>query len=314
MSSWSDTLAKAFAQRAELAADPGQTAYRLFHGYGEGHPGLTIDRYGDSVLVVDKRPDGELPDGLVDCLHGHAPFVRIGRKRQDRRSWDPQALDVEFVHGAAPEAPLDVLDHGLHYAVEPFARMNTGFFLDTRPLRGWLRGNSEGRSVLNLFAYTGSLGVAAMAGGARRVVHVDQKRPPLQRARENHARNGQQLDERAFVCGNIYAHLPRAARAGQRFDGIILDPPPQLPRKRGKPRPRNQDYPGLIPPVCDLLADGAWLVCSFHRYERSTASYVEEISTAAQGRLALDELVTSGSDFPETDPEQKLRIGIFRRT
>ncbi len=313
MSGTCDPIERALPRRAGLAADPGQTAYRLFHGYGEGLPGLTIDRFGDSALIVDKRPQGALPEGLVDLLRQHAPFARIGRKLQDRRSWDPQALAVDFLHGAAPDGPVDVLDHGLHFLAEPFARQNTGFFLDTRPLRGWLRTHSEGRRILNLFAYTGSLGVAALAGGARRVVHVDQKRPPLERARENHARNGQIVDERDFVCGNVYAHLPRAARTGQRFDGILLDPPPQLPRKRGKPRPRNQDYPGLVPAVCDLLADDAWLVCTFHRFERSTASYVEEIDAASEGRVALDEVITSGCDFPEADPEQKLRIGIFRR-
>lgn len=312
MTDWLPELERAQARRAELAADPGQTAYRLFHGYGEGVPGVTIDRYGACALIVDKRPDAELPEGIIDVLQEHAAFERIGVKLQARGSWNPNALDVRFLHGGPPARAVPILDNQLTFVVEPYARMNTGFFLDTRPLRGWLRANSRDREVLNLFAYTGSLGVAALAGGAARIVHIDQKAPPLRRARENHARNGQTLDDRSFVCGNIYAHLPRAARTGQRFGGIILDPPPQLPRKRGKRRPRNQDYPGLIPPVCELLADGAWLVCTLHRYERSTASYIEEILGAAGGRLVLDEVITSGSDFPESDPEQKLRVGVFR--
>ncbi len=237
----------------------------------------------------------------------------IGVRRQLAHARDPTALELEYLIGTEPAAPLTVWDNGLQFLVEPYHRQNPGLFLDARPVRRWLIENSNGRRVLNLFAFTGSLGLAARAGGATQVTHLDQKREPLKRAQENHALNRLPLDDRSFLSGNIYAHLPRAKRAGVQFDGIILDPPPQLPGKKRKSRPKGQDYAGLVPLVTPLLAPGGWLVCFFHRYDQCLDQYEEQVFGASAVPLEKQTLLTSGDDFPETNPEHKLRVVVFSR-
>lgn len=304
------TLTAAFERRRPLA-DAGDTAYRLFHGWGEGCPGLAVDRYGDCALVTDKREaEAPLPAGLVRALLEHAPLTCIALRRQHRAQWDPTARAVQPLHGVLPEGPTEVITGGCIFETVPTATKHPGLFLDTRPLRAWLRRRSDARRVLNLFAFTGSLGVAAMAGGAREVIHVDMKPGPLRVARRNHELNHQRVDARNFVKGSVYDLLPRAARGGQRFGGILLDPPPQVPM-RNRRLPPGQDYAALIPRCLPLLADDGWLVCTLHRYDQRTDSYRETIEAASGGRLALQETLTSGDDFPESDPEKKLRVLVF---
>lgn len=303
----------AWARRAALHDNAETNTYRLFHGYTEGCAGLDIERYGEAVLV---RSKGELPVAAADIeagLDGCHPFRWLGLKVQRRHSTHPVALEVVPMRGPLPEAPIEVIDNGMTFAVEPFDHESTGLFLDARPVRRWLLEHSRGRRVLNLFAYTGSLGVAAAVGGATEVVHVDLRGSALDRARENHRRNRVECDGRNFVRGNVYAHLPRAARAGQLFDGIILDPPPEMTRGRRKKRIKHQDYPKLARLCAPLLAEGGWLVCLFHRWDQTRDAYEKQVCEHAGVPLELMARGTSGEDFPERDAEAKMRYSVFRR-
>lgn len=309
----SGLLTRAFAQREPLR-DAGETAYRMFHGWGEGCPGLAIDRYGDCVLITDKRAADAappfLPTALPDLILAHTPAACIAIRRQHRAQWNPTPQEVVVLHGALPDGPTMVRTGGCTYETEPTASKHPGLFLDTRPLRAWLRDHSRDRRVLNLFAFTGSLGVAALAGGAREVIHVDMKPRPLATARRNHELNDQRVDARNFVKGSVYDLLPRAGRGGQRFGGILLDPPPQVP-VRNRRLPPGQDYASLIPRCLPVLADDGWLVCTLHRYDQRSESYRQIIESASGGRLELIDTLTSGDEFPEDDPEKKLRILVF---
>lgn len=87
-------------------------------------------------------------------------------------------------------ADRKIRENGIWYALDPMLNRDASFYLDTRNVRHWAKENLAGKSVLNTFAYTGSLGVAAQAGGATRVVHLD-----LNRDLEN-------IEQR--WCGNPY--------------------------------------------------------------------------------------------------------------
>ncbi|MEM7165537.1 MAG: class I SAM-dependent methyltransferase [Planctomycetota bacterium] len=309
----------AWERRADLHACGDTTAYRVFHGHSEGLPGLDIERYGDAALVRTKGELGVDLQGGVEAREIAAtlsechPFRWIGVKVQRRRSTHPAALDVAALAEPLPSRAIEVLDNGLRFSVEPFHRESTGLFLDTRPVRRWLIDNSRDQRVLNLFAYTGSLGVAAAVGGAREVVHVDLRGAMLEVARINHALNDAPCDARNFVRGNVYAHLPRASRAGQQFDRILLDPPPEMTRGRRKKRVLHQDYPKLARLCGPLLAVGGSLVCFFHRWDQTRAQYEAQIIEHAAVPLAVSHRGTSGADFPEDDPEAKMRYSVFQR-
>jgi len=303
----------AYERRSELHGRADQTAYRLFHGYAEGCPGLVIDRLGDVALITRKV---DVDDDLVaisEALLEQHPFTAVVAKAHRDLSSGSAALSVRALHGELPADSFEVLDQGLRFRVSAHNREHSGLFLDARPARGWLRDNSRGRRVLNLFAFTGSLGVAALAGGGRSVVHVDSKANPLAIARENHRLNGLSVDPRDFLLGNVYQHLPHARRSGLSFDGIVLDPPPRVPRRMARRRPQGQDYGQLAELAGPLMAPEGWLLCFFNRIDRNRASLEQEVLEHAGVPLEPIWRGTSGEDFPERDPERKLRLTAFAR-
>jgi len=298
-------LLAAAERRAPWHDDPRQTAYRLFHGYSEGFPGLCVDRLGDA-LVVTCRPEHEVAvaealEPLTARLATRLVVAKPPRGRGEARALRGDALPV-----------LDVVDNGLRFRVEPLAPRNEGLYLDARPARAWLLGHSRGRRVLNLFAYTGSLGAAAAAGGARSVLQVELQKRALQRAKQNLVLNGLHADDRDLIREDLYKFLRRQAKRGAAFDGIVLDPPPLVPG-RGARRPTGQDFATLAPLAAPLLSPGGWLLCLFHRRERSWADSETEVHRASPVPLEVLWRGTSGDDFPEHDVESKLRFTAFAR-
>lgn len=301
----------AYERRSGLHGRDDQTAYRLFHGYAEGRPGLTIDRLGEVALIVHKVDVEDDLAAISKALVELHPFTSVVAKAHRFLSRDSNALSVAAIHGELPSDSFEVVDQGLRFWVSVHTREHSGLFLDARQARRWLRENSGGRRILNLFAFTGSLGVAALAGGARRVVHVDSKASPLAIARENYRLNELRVDPRDFLLGNVYQHLPHARRSKLSFDGIVLDPPPQVPRRMARRRPLGQDYGQLVELVTPLMAPEGWLLCFFNRIDRSRESLEHEVLEHAGGTLEPIWRGTSGEDFPERDLERKLHLTAF---
>jgi 23S rRNA (cytosine1962-C5)-methyltransferase len=247
----------AWQRREALHGHTDLDTYRLLHGACEELPGLEIDRYGEALLLrhaAGLKPRlAEVIAALDTCREFPLIFAAV-----------PGQLPVSL-RGAPPAGPLVVHEAGLRFAVTPWRRGNPGLFLDARPARGWIRTHSEGRTVLNLFAWSGSLGVAAAAGGACRVTHVDSQAAALEECQRNHALNGSELDARDCVRVNIYQHLRRNVMQRRRFDAIILDPPP-LSRftRRSDRSPGGRGLAALAPLVAPMLAPGGWLLCLCH--------------------------------------------------
>ena len=230
-----------------------------------------------------------------------AVFILVRRYEVAERSTRKRATQVKSQPGnsnttdGSGESPRTLVD----------------FYLEN--LSGWIRANSSGRRISNLFAHTGSLGVAAAAGGARSVVHVDNKKSPLDAAREHHVLNDLPVDSRSFIVGNVYQQLARARRGTVALDGIILDPPPVVPRKLAPRKPKGQDYPQLSSLAAPLLSVGGWLLCFFSRFDRTRAEYERDVLDHAGTPLEVIWRGTSGVDFPAIDAEQKLRMTVFER-
>lgn len=293
----------AWDRRQSLHDDPAHTAYRLFHGHGDGCPGLNVDRLGDTVVIrhhVELEPRlGE----ILAALDTRVPPTRAVATPGPGRT--PTVLRGEPV----PDV-LAVLDNGLRFEVEPLARRSCGLYLDARPARRWLLEHSRDRRVLNLFAYTGSLGVAAAAGGARWVTHLELQKRQLRRIKANLRLNKLPVDDRNLISADLYTYLRRMTGKAM-VDAIVLDPPPVVPA-RGTHAPRGQDYETLVPLAMPLLAPGDWLLCFFHRRGRPLADCEGEVLAVAGRRLQVLWRGTSGVDFPEQSADSKLRFTAFR--
>jgi 23S rRNA (cytosine1962-C5)-methyltransferase len=222
---------------------------------------------------------------------------------------------VRYLLGGPGQDPLKVKEHGDFYFADRDSIHSNGLFLDARPARQWIKKNASSRRVYNMFAHTGSLGVAAKLGGAREVVHIDKNRELVDKIRLNYEFNNLVPDPRGLVIGDIYYHLPRAIKWKQKFDAIILDPPPRVPVPPHAPkhRPIGQDFATLIATCCKILEKDGWLLCIYHDFRKSHDTFDQEIIKASDGSLAPIWRGQADEDFRETDPERKTRMTSFAK-
>jgi 23S rRNA (cytosine1962-C5)-methyltransferase len=171
-------LAAAFDERAGLLVrlHAEQTdAYRLFHGSVEGHPGLTVDRYGELLLVqcfhspLATQALAALRAFYAERLPGLA-LVFNDRSQANSRIANP--LPPEEIDAAT--LPRQMHEMGVAYRIAGrHAGQDPWLFLDLRAARRRVMHEAPGKSLLNLFAYTCGVGIAAAKAGARFVVNVD---------------------------------------------------------------------------------------------------------------------------------------------
>jgi 23S rRNA (cytosine1962-C5)-methyltransferase len=302
-----ERLDAAWERRAALRADAGTDLFRLVHGFGDQLPGLNIDCAGDLVVIWERRQDAYDLSMVADWIEQRlAPVAVLHKGVRFGKDGGGGAV----LRGEMPAGECCVIEAGLRFALQPLAAQNLGIFIDSRPVRAWLQKNSADRIVLNTFAYTGSLGVAARAGGARGCVQVDLQRAQLQRARRNHELNGQSIDDRDLMKADCLRWLRRRKR---QVGGLILDPPPRLPgRRSGDP----QAWKALVCGGAPLLEEGGWLLAMLNRRGLSREDWEASIvGAAAEAGVSLTPFWkgTSGDDFWEPDPECRLRATAFRR-
>jgi 23S rRNA (cytosine1962-C5)-methyltransferase len=173
----------AWQLRREVASES-TTGYRLVHGENDGLPGLVADRYGSSV-VLKVYSAAWLPhlDSVVAALHAvDAPTRVVLRLSRAVQAAADTLTDGQVLAGDPLDGPVLFLENGITFEADLVRGQKTGFFLDQRDNRARVERHASGRSVLNVFAYTGGFSVYAARGGARAVTSVDISAPALEAA------------------------------------------------------------------------------------------------------------------------------------
>jgi 23S rRNA (cytosine1962-C5)-methyltransferase len=311
--SWHDLIDKAWNNRKVLLESDEFDCWRIFHGYTEGAKGVVIEKFGTMAIVEYKDDIREDLETIKEALLQHFPFTLILAKG-DQSSGLRLKQRMFALHGDISNAPEFTKEYGVSYGLLPDAMHNCGLYLDARPVRKWLANNSEGRRVLNLFSFTGSLGIAALKGGAKAAIHLDKSKALLPRIQNSYEKNGIDFGTRSFIQGDIYKHLPKAIKKGQRFDGIILDPPPKVYKSPySEHQPKEQDFSRLVSLCSQLLNPGGWLICLFHRYDATWDQSDAEIIESSTYTLKMTERFTSECDFPDDNVDRKLRVTVFEK-
>jgi 23S rRNA (cytosine1962-C5)-methyltransferase len=294
-----ERIAAAWRARAGLG-----DCHRLLHGWGEGVPGIEIDRHGDCAAIEHAPDQAALLGEVVSALDACHRFETIAAR--------PRGFGAEPVALRGSLGRRIVSEEGIRYQIDLARAGNPGLYLDARPARAWIRAHSANRRVLNLFAFSGSLGVAAAVGGARSVTHVDSHPGALEWCRVNSELNGIAVDGRDLARMNIYQHLRRAQAGRQRYDAILLDPPPGPSEPRPKDRtPGLRGVAALAPLCARMLSPGGWLLCLIHRDRRPRDEIEGEIAQGA----GLEVLWRGGAgpEVPEPDPTRALRVTAFAK-
>jgi len=223
-------VARAVEARVALL-DARHTGCRLLNGESDGLPGVVADRYADTVVLQLSSAGAERwRDTIAAALAETTGAACIyERSDTDVRKLEGLAPRVGVVRGTLPAEVLFVED-ALAYRVDVAAGQKTGFFLDQRANRAAVRALAAGREMLNLFCYTGGFTLAALAGGAARVVSVDSSADALALGAVNLARNpGLPADRVEWREADAFAELRKLRDRGAAFDLVVLDPPKFAP-------------------------------------------------------------------------------------
>jgi 23S rRNA (cytosine1962-C5)-methyltransferase len=302
-------LHQAIDARAGLFDLRREAAFRLYNGFLEGCPDLVVDLYASTLVLGNyaENPQDAMPlmDTAVSCLLEQLPWVQSVIVKT-RSAADEQARRGVLVHGQAPDRKIR--ENGVWYALDLMLNLDASLYLDTRYLRAWAIEHLAGKRVLNTFAYTGSLGTAAMAGGARQVVQADLNRRFLNLAKDSYALNGFPVQRSNFRTGDFWVQASQMRRAGELFDCVFVDPPFFSKTARGIVDLVSQSQQ-VINKVRPLVAHNGWLVAINNALFLSGSAYLHMLQElCADGYMSVEALIAVSPDFtgfPET------RVGHF---
>lgn len=292
-----ERLLAAFRKREPLR---GKTdACRLVHAEADELPGLIVDEYAGHLAVQVntlgmERLRGILLPELVEMRQPKGIY-----EKSDAKSRSREGLGTEHrvLHGEIP-GRIEIAESGARFLVNLRESQKTGFFLDQRRNREVTASYvEEGFEVLDVFANTGAFGIHAALRGARRVRLVDVSREALELARENLAANGLAAQT---IKADAFDYLTDAPGARDRFDLVILDPPPFAKAKRSAAG-ALKGLRHLIVQSLRILRPGGLLAvfsCSHHVSQEDLQRAVLEAAADRGCRIEILEHLFQDRDHP----------------
>lgn len=219
-------LLEAFELRKALGLPSGQTdAFRLVHGEGDFLPGLVVDVYGPTAVVQAHSPGMHFAREIIAKELMALPGLGLESVYYKSETTLPYKAQLEarndyLIGGYKGDTALE---NGLKFRVDWLRGQKTGFFVDQRDNRSLLGRYSKGRSVLNMFCYTGGFSVYALAGGAREVVSVDSSAKAISLTDANVEMNFPGDTRHSSSATDAFKYLDSMPAGAH--DLIILDPP-----------------------------------------------------------------------------------------
>lgn len=278
---------------------PHLTAYRVVNGEGDLLPGVVVDRYGDVLVCQFLTAGAARLAPFVTCELDRllAPRTIVERSEGGVRTEEGLPGARGLLLGDEPPLPLAIDEGDMRFLVDVLHGQKTGFFLDQRETRARVRGLGADARVLNAFAYSGAISIAAARGGAREVVSVDSSAPALALARAAWEANGLPPAQGRFVEADVFEFL-RAER--DPFDVIVLDPPPFVRRRRDLDAGLRA-YKDVNLQALRRLAPGGWLVtCSCSQHVSATA--FRDVVAAAAGDAGRPVRIATTAGQPPDHP------------
>lgn len=291
-----------------LSALP-EESRRLFHGRGHCWPGLehvTVDWLQGVVLVSLFRDPGAVELRVLKDM-----LMTIGRSS----AWPSDAKlllqhryrpdsDTEALLGEVPDE-WQISENSLRYQLDLGRKQNNGLFLDMRYGRRWVQEQARGKRVLNLFAYTCGFSVAAVAGGAERVVNLDMARAALSRGRDNHRLNDHDLSRVEFLGHELFKSWGKVKKSGP-YDLVIIDPPSF---QKGS-FALSRDYQKILRRLPELLAGGGTVLACVNDPDVGPDFLIEGMAREAPA-LEFRTRLENPPEFPDIHPDSSLKALVF---
>ena len=223
---WQQRMQSALAMRESIgvANNPDNNTYRLIHGEGDNLPGLIIDCYG-TTAVMQAHSVGmhvcraQICKALVEVMGDRIKNVYY--KSETTLPFKAElGQENGFIYGHTDNNTA--VENSLSFHVDWLKGQKTGFFVDQRENRSLLEHYAKGKSVLNMFCYTGGFSVYAMRGGANIVHSVDSSAKAIELTNHNVAMNFPNDNRHEAFCEDAFKYLDDNDK---KYDLIVLDPP-----------------------------------------------------------------------------------------
>lgn len=288
---------------------------RVFHGRGHTYAVLediNIDYFTNIVLITLYQPieriDGLNTDDLTKVIEQVSNIDGVEcvylQHRYERGS------PIEVVAGEECENCF-AYEADMRFKLNFGQNQNIGFFLDMKTGREWIRNQAQGKNVLNLFAYTCSIGVAAMAGGAQEAVNVDMSKGAIQVGQQNDKFNQDLFSEHAkarFLSYDIFRSWKKIERLGP-YDIVVLDPPSRQPGSFVA----EKDYARLVRRLPKLVKEGGKVLACLNA-PHLPPSFITDLFETEAPDFSFEQRLPIREDFPEADDDKALKLFVYERT
>ena len=304
---WKSVIRRAAQRREHLRKYT--NGFRLLHGEGDNAPGIVIDVYDSVAVLQTYSPSVDslgrflgwlaMRELSLECLVWKMPSKRRDRKRPSLR----------VLFGNPPDA-VRVQEGKLSIWAPIMVGQKSGTFLDLRNLRKWLASRKDltGKRVLNLYSYTGTLGLACESAGCREIWNVDIARAGLDFGKKFHALGSATI---RFIEADIFDWF-KSLSTSQRFDLIIIDPP-QMASDSAQVKKALYIYRMLCKTAMEHLnpLGRIAVACCTSRVQRPV--FEELVSHVFSSRMKLEANLKNEDDHPVTFKEgDYLKVLVYR--
>ncbi len=297
LSDYQEKFHKALLRRKGLFTEKDLNVFRLFNGFLEGLPQLVVDKFANTLLIWDYSDlaveNQQFFEQVWQWYLERIPGIEaVVLKSKNSKMQENRNGKLVFGENIAQV----IIEYGVQYALDLQKNQDASFYLDTRYLRNYLIENANGLTVLNTFAYTGSLGTAAMAGGAARVLQTDLNLTFLNQAKSSHALNGFKVNKKDFIRGDFFNIVGMLKKQETLFDCVIMDPPFFSQTKAGQIDLQLESN-RLINKVRPLVKHEGRLIVVNNALFLSGNEFIDQIETlCADGYMKIDKIIPVPED------------------
>lgn len=273
--------------RCSLFKGTDTNAYRLINGEGDGLPGLIVDQYND-VLVLQigtlgfDRLRSWIVDFLVETLQPRAIYEKSLLPSRKEECLEPKQ---GVLFGSLTEN-VTIMENGLQFSISIPDGQKTGFFLDHREMRQWVKELALNKRVLNCFSYTGAFTAYALAGHALSVDSVDISEQAISQVKHNLELNKLSMKDSQFLAVDAFQFLRENPL---NYDLIILDPPAFAKRQKDI-IPACRGYKDINRLAISKMPPGSLLLtssCSYHVDEALFQKVLFQASIEAKRKVQI---------------------------
>ncbi len=275
---------------------PETDSFRLVNGEGDGLPGVIVDWYNGKIVFQLLTAGAErFRPMLLEAFETLMPQAVLEKSAGKNRQHEG-LNDIITIHKGKVDNVFEMKEFGLTFPVFWKEGHKTGFYLDQKDNRYWLSRIVSGKKFLDVCAFTGAFSRIAHACEAKRIVAIEKSETIIQRAQEWFRSNGIHTIE--WIAGDMFDVLRELGKTKERFDVIVLDPPPLVSSRRHQ-KAGVRAYRELLRQALYLLVpEGILLVCSCSHF-MSESLFIDVIHQAAGSRGLTLQVLEYGQHPPD---------------